>query len=248
MTASEQLPVVFVHAFPFGTGMWRSQMDAVTGRRLVAPPLPGFDGHPLVAERTMDGYARDVLASLDREGIGRAVFCGLSLGGYVTFGILRQAMARVGGLVLADTRTTIDTPDRLAARVRSIEKARTQGPPAIAEEMIPSVLGATTRATRPDVVSEVRRLIESQPGETIAAGLEAMMTRPDSADIVARVTVPTLIIVGDEDTVSPPSDAESMHRAVRGSKLVTIAGAGHMSNLEAPEEFNAALRDFLRQV
>lgn len=226
--------------------MWASQLSAVADRQVIVPPLPGFDGRPRIAEPTMDGYARDVLAQVDAAGIGRAVFCGLSLGGYVIFGILRQAMARVGGLVLADTRTTVDTPDRLAARYRSIEKARTLGPPAIADEMGPGLVSAATHAQRPQVDAEIRRLIEAQSADAIADGLQAMITRPDSGAVLATVRVPTLVIVGQEDAITPVADAERMYRAVPGSRMVTIPGVGHMSNLEAPDAFNDALRHFLR--
>jgi pimeloyl-ACP methyl ester carboxylesterase len=220
-------------------------MDAAPGWQIVTLPLPGFDGRPLLPERTMDAYARDLLHALDGMGIRRAVFGGLSMGGYVIFGVLRQAPERVAGLLLADTRTSEDNPERRAARERSIDLARRAGPPAVADEMLPSILGATTRERRPGVVARVRALIEAQPAETIAAGLEAMMNRPDSAAVLRQVTVPSTIIVGDEDTVTPRSDAEQMHRAVAGSTLVAIPGAGHMANLEEPEAFNDALRAFL---
>ena len=228
-----------------GPGMWAPQLDAAPGWRILTPPLPGFDGRPLTAEHTMDAYGRAVVDSLDAAGIERAVFGGLSLGGYVIFGILRQAPERVAGLILADTRTSVDTPERRAAREHSIALARSSGAAAIADEMLPNILGATTRAERPAVVARVRALIEAQPPETIAAGLEAMKDRPDSADVLRRVTVPTTIIVGDEDTITPPSDAEHMQRCVTGSTLVTIPRSGHMANLETPREFNAAMGSFL---
>jgi pimeloyl-ACP methyl ester carboxylesterase len=239
--------LVLVHAFPFGTSMWRRQMTAFPGWRVVAPPLPGFDGHPRLPDPTIDGYARDLLATLDRMEIERAVFGGLSMGGYTIFGVLRQAPERALGLILADTRTSIDSPERRAAREQSITLALTRGAAAIADEMIPNILGMTTRSRRPDVVEEVRSLITSQPPETIADGLRAMMERPDSAGVLNGITVPTTIIVGDEDTITPPSDAEFMHRQVRGSTLVAIPNAGHMANLESPGAFNDAVRAFLER-
>jgi pimeloyl-ACP methyl ester carboxylesterase len=225
--------------------MWRSQLQAVTDRPVLTPPLPGFDGRPRLSEPTMDSYARDVLRQLEEQGVGSAIFGGLSLGGYVLFGILRQAPERVAGLILADTRSSLDTPERLQARKRSIETVRRHGPSAIADEMIPGLLGPTTHATRPLVAAEVRRLIESQTADAIADGLQAMMTRPDSAPVLAGVRVPSVIIVGAEDTITPVSDAADLHQNIAGSRLVTIPGAGHMSNMEAPGEFNEALLAFL---
>jgi pimeloyl-ACP methyl ester carboxylesterase len=225
--------------------MWRSQLQAVTDRPVLTPPLPGFDGRPRLSEPTMDSYARDVLRQLEEQGVGSAIFGGLSLGGYVLFGILRQAPERVAGLILADTRSSLDTPERLQARKRSIETVRRHGPSAIADEMIPGLLGPTTHATRPLVAAEVRRLIESQTADAIADGLQAMMTRPDSAPVLAGVRVPSVIIVGAEDTITPVSDAADLHQNIAGSRLVTIPGAGHMSNMETPGEFNEALLAFL---
>jgi pimeloyl-ACP methyl ester carboxylesterase len=237
--------LVFVHAFPMGARMWDAQRAAITGWRVVVPSLPGFDGRPLSAEPTMAAYARDLLDTLDRLRVGRAVFCGLSLGGYVLFELLRQAPARAAGLILADTRTSVDTPERLAGRERSIALARADGPAAIATDMLPALLGPTTHAQRPDVVARVRALIESQPAETIVAGQQAMMTRVDSAAVLPTITVPTVIIVGDEDVITPPSDAQFMQERIQGSTVVTIGGAGHMSNLEDPEAFNGAMHEFL---
>jgi pimeloyl-ACP methyl ester carboxylesterase len=114
--------------------------------------------------------------------------------------------------------------------------------------MIPNLLGPSTHASRRHVAAELRQLIASQPAEGIADGLQAMMTRPDSAATLAAVRVPTLIMVGTEDTITPVSDAQSMHRAIPGSRLVTIHGVGHMSNMEAPGEFNAALTEFLQDL
>jgi pimeloyl-ACP methyl ester carboxylesterase len=161
--------------------------------------------------------------------------------------LLRQAPQRIAGLLLADTRTSIDTPERQAARERSIARARAEGSRAIADEMLPGILGPTTHARRPDVVAQVRRLIESQPSETIAAGLQAIMSRPDSAAVLPSIAVPTTIVVGDEDVITPPSDAAFMHRRVSGSTLTIIPGAGHMTNLEAPDAFNAALQGLLER-
>lgn len=250
MSAAPASPrvLVLVHAFPMGAAMWAPQLAAAPGWTILTPSLPGFDGRALVSERTIDAYARDLLETLDEHQVRRAVFAGLSMGGYVLFGVLRQAPDRVAGLLLADTRTSVDTDGRLAARYRSIDIARQSGARAIADDMLPGILGATTQASRPQVVAEVRRLIESQPAETIIAALEAMIARPDSTGTLASVRVPTTIVVGDEDRITTVADAEHMQRQIPGSSLVTLPGAGHMSNLETPDAFNAALQRLLAHV
>jgi pimeloyl-ACP methyl ester carboxylesterase len=245
MPANASRVLVLLHAFPVGQAMWRAQLDAAPGWRVVTPSLPGFDGRPLVDRPGMATYATAVLDTLEGLNIQQAVFGGLSMGGYVLFEILRQAPTRVSGLLLADTRTSADNPERRAARLRSRDLARRDGPPAIADEMIPAILGETTRTSRPEVVAQVRAMIETQTAEAIAQGLEAMMDRPDSAATLSGVTVPTAIVVGEEDTITPVADGEAMQRLVPGSTLVRIPRAGHMANLEAPRAFNDAMQAFL---
>lgn len=240
--------LVLVHAFPMGARMWDPQRSAAPGWRIVTPSLPGFDGRPPASERTMAGFARDLLAWLDEARIDRAVFGGLSLGGYVLFELLRQAPARVSGLILANTRTSGDTPARLDARYRSIARARAEGAAAIAAEMIPGLLGPTSHATRPGVARQLRALIEAQPSETIVAGLEAIISRRDASDVLASIDVPATVIAGDEDAITTVADAAFMQARIQGASLVVIPGAGHMSNLETPAEFNRALGDLLLRV
>jgi 3-oxoadipate enol-lactonase len=123
-----------------------------------------------------------------------------------------------------------------------------EGLGALATELMPRYVGATTLATRPAVVAEVRRLIESHPRETVKAGARALMNRPDSTPLLSGITAPTLIIVGEEDLLTPPVESERMHAAIAGSRLVTIPGAGHITNMETPEAFNQAVTAFLGSV
>jgi len=159
--------------------------------------------------------------------------------------LLRLAARYVQGLVLADTRSQADTPEGIAGRARLLQVVQDKGPAAVADEMIPKLLGATTQQTREAVVEQVRSLVMASSSDAIAGAIRALMTRPDSTPLLASIHVPTLIIVGEEDTVTPPAASEELHRAIGGSELVRIAGAGHLSNLEQPESFNASLATFL---
>jgi 3-oxoadipate enol-lactonase len=227
--------------------MWEPQLElADLGWRVIVPQLRGFDdgaGEPPAA--SIDDYAGDIIDLLDGLHIHDAVVGGLSLGGYVTFGLLRHAASYVRGLILADTRTAADTPDGVQGRTRMLQLLAEKGPSAIADEMIPKLLGASTMARRPDVVARVRALVLDNPSSAIAGAIGALMTRPDSAPLLPSIHVPTLIVVGDEDTLTPPPMSEEMHRGIGGSELVTIPGAGHLSSLEQPAAFNAALARFL---
>jgi pimeloyl-ACP methyl ester carboxylesterase len=239
--------LVLLHAFPLNARMWEGQLSlADTGWRVIAPQLRGFDGgadDPPAA--SVDDYAGDVIDLLDALHVKQAVVCGQSMGGYVAFALLRLAARYVQGLVLADTRSQADTPEGVAGRTRLLQVVQDKGPSAVADEMIPKLLGETTRSTRPAVVELVRALAVANSSDAIAGAIRALMTRPDSTALLSSIHVPTLVVVGDEDTVTPPSASEEMHHAIAGSELVRIPQAGHLSNLEQPELFNAALAAFL---
>src|SRR5262249_52978441 len=151
----------------------------------------------------------------------------------------------IQGLILADTRSQADTPEGVAGRVRMLQLVKDRGASAVADEMIPKLLGETTRRTQPAIEARVRSLVTANSAEAIAGALRALMTRPDSTPLLASIHVPTLIVVGEEDAVTPPSLSEDLHHNIGGSELVRIPRAGHLSNLEQPEVFNAALAAFL---
>jgi 3-oxoadipate enol-lactonase len=215
------------------------------------PPDPffqrgvGTDPVPTGAAPSVDDYAGDVIDLLDALHVHEAVVVGLSMGGYVAFAMMRLASRYIHALVLADTRPQADTPEGLENRKRMVQLARERGVAAIADEMVPKLLGETTRRQRPDVVSRVRSLALSSSLDGVVGALEAMKTRPDSTPLLASIHVPTLVLVGDEDGITPPAVAEAMHRAIAGSQLVVVPGAGHLPNLEDPNAFDASLADFL---
>jgi pimeloyl-ACP methyl ester carboxylesterase len=243
-------PVVLIHAFPLNADMWRPQLERVPeGWRVIAPDLRGFGpGHAPSgggAKLTLDDMARDVALLLDHLEVASAVIGGLSLGGYVTFALFRLVPELFSGLILADTKAQADTPEGLDARRQMIELARVSGASAVADQMLPKLLGATTAATRPDVQSQVRAMIETAPVGAITAAIEAMMGRPDSTPDLARISCPALIMVGAEDLITPVRDAESIQQGIVRSRVVVIPAAGHLSNLESPDTFSKAVADFV---
>jgi pimeloyl-ACP methyl ester carboxylesterase len=243
--------LALVHAFPMGVRMWEPQAaEPPPGWRVILPALAGFDGSTPRPSDTaaMDDYARDVLTLLAALGIERAVIGGVSMGGYVTFGVLRLASERVRGVILADTRSGADSEEARAGRRRMIELLEREGPGGVAADMLPKLLGRTTLATRPELVRFVRATIESQSKEAIEGAILRLMSRPDSTPLLASVRVPALVLVGDEDALTPPSEAEKMHAALPDATLEIIRGAGHLSNLENPDAFNAAVARFLTRL
>ncbi|HEX6976290.1 MAG TPA: alpha/beta fold hydrolase [Vicinamibacterales bacterium] len=242
-------PVVLLHAFPLNAEMWRPQLERVPpGWRYIAPDLRGFGpgARPDDESLTMAELAADVTALLDHLGIEQATIGGLSMGGYVTLALFRAAPERFTGIVLADTRPQADTEEGRAGRRRMRELVRARGVGAVVDEMLPKLLGETTRRERAEVEAEVRRIAAANSPSAIAAALAAMMERPDSSALLPTMSCPALVIVGDEDVLTPPADAEAMDRQLPRSRLVTLPQAGHLSNLETPDAFASALADFTR--
>jgi pimeloyl-ACP methyl ester carboxylesterase len=225
--------------------MWEPQSAvAETGWRLVLPQLRGMDGVDETPVSSMDDYAADVIDLLDALHLHDAVIGGLSMGGYVSLAVFRHAASYFRGLVLADTRPHADTEEAAAGRTRLLALVREKGPSAVADEMVPKLLGEAS-LQRPEVVQKVRSLILSNSTTAIAGAITAMLTRPDSKGLLGSIHCPTLILVGEHDKLTPPSVAAELHESIAGSELVTIPGAGHLANLEQPEAFNAALARFL---
>jgi pimeloyl-ACP methyl ester carboxylesterase len=239
--------VVLLHGFPFNRSMWREQAQALSDAcRVVAPDLRGMGETPLGdGTVTMGEMAEDVAALLDALNVERAVLGGLSMGGYVAFEFFRRFPHRVRALVLADTRPQADTHEAQRTREETAQRALRDGMEPVADSMLPKLLSASTRERKPDVVERVRAMMLGTSPEGAAAALRAMAVRRDQTDMMPSIDVPTLIIVGSEDSITPPSDAEAMGAKVKGSRLVRLEGAGHVSNFERPEEFNRALGEFV---
>jgi 3-oxoadipate enol-lactonase len=241
-------PVVLLHAFPLSADMWRPQLEGVAeGWRLIAPDLQGFGPRAAASggTTTIDDLAGGVEAVLDALGIETAAIGGLSMGGYVTFALFRRSPGRFTSVLLADTKAPADTPEGREGRRKMIELVRRDGPSAVADQMVPKLLGETSARDRPALAAQVRQMIEANKADGIAAALEAMLERQDSTPLLNQMSCPALVIVGAEDTLTPPAEAEAMRDQLVRSRLVVLPSAGHLSNLETPDAFSQALADFL---
>jgi pimeloyl-ACP methyl ester carboxylesterase len=245
--AGNGTPIVLLHAFPLNSSMWDEQLSFLSKRfHIIAPDLRGF-GHSESSggQYSIDEMAADVASLLQLIGIDSAVLVGLSMGGYVAMAFYRNHPQLVRALVLADTRPGADTPEARDRRHKSAQRAETDGAGAIADDMLPVLLGPTTLKSRPDVVERARRITESNSPSGIASGQRAMAARLDSTELMKSVSVPTLVIVGSEDGLTPAADAEKLRDAIRGARLEVIPAAGHLSNLEQPELFSQAIERFV---
>lgn len=239
--------LVLVHAFPLSAEMWEPQLAAPpAGWRVVAPDLAGFGrSFPVPASATFEDDARDVVALLDHLGETQAAIGGLSMGGYVAFALLRVAPERVRALVLADTRPDADSAEARRSRQAMLSTLDRDGVETIVEGMLPRLLGATTLETRPDVVARVREIGRRQPADGVRAAIHRLMGRPDSTPLLPALRCPALVVAGAEDAITGPDLARRMQGEIPGARLVLLESAGHLSNLEQPGAFNAALGEFL---
>jgi 3-oxoadipate enol-lactonase len=235
--------VVFLHAFPLQSEMWQSILGAVPdGWRALAPDMRWQPGV------TMSDLAGDVIDLLDHLGVVQAAVVGCSMGGYVLFEIVKSAPRYVSAVGLVSTRPGADNEEGRKNRQKMIEQVDREGVEAIANQMVPKLLGATTQRDRPDLTKQIRSLILGNTPERIKAAVTAMMERGDSTPLLAKIDVPALIIHGAEDTLIPPSEAEGMHRAIRNSQLELIPSSGHLPNLEQPVAFDGMLWPFLKKL
>lgn len=194
---------------------------------------------------TMGDYAARVIDLLDALHIEDAVVGGCSMGGSLAFALYRRAPRYFRGLLLVDTRAEADAPEALERREKMLQLVAGTGTAAVVDEMVPKLLGGTTRRTRPDVVERARSIALANGVESIAGMIRALMSRQDSTPLLPSIRIPTLIIVGEEDTLTPPEVSERMHKAISGSQLAVLPAAGHLSSLEDPQTFNDTLARFL---
>jgi len=243
-------PIVFLHAFPLNRTMWATQAAALSRQfRTISIDLRGLGESDAPYWRySMEHYVRDVKDVLAYLGVENALFVGLSLGGYLEFALYRAHPTLMRGLVLADTRAEADTPAQIQWRFNLAQRTAAEGPSAVIAEMLPKLLAPARYDRDPDLVAKVRALLQAAPVPGIIGALMAIAERADSTDLLPAITVPTLVIVGADDVLTTRADAERMAKRIRSAELVVIPDAGHLSNLEQPDQFTAAVERFAKKV
>ncbi len=241
--------LLLIHAFPMGAGLFEA-VEPPPGWRLWAPPLPGFDGSPLPppGSTALDDYAHAVLAWLDARGVRTCVVGGVSMGGYVAAALWRLAPERCEGLLFIDTRAQADSESARAGRETMLVALHQRGVGAVADQMVPNLLGASTRRQHPAVEARLQDLIARQAAAAVEGAIVRIRDRADAAPTLGTVTVPTLVVVGEEDVITPVPEAERIAALVPGARLVRLPAVGHLPPMEAPEAFNRLLAGFLAEV
>ncbi len=241
--------VVLLHPYPSDHSFWLPIVPILEARfRLVSPDLRGL-GRSGVGDgpSTMRQIAQDVLRLCDALDIGRATFVGCSVGGYVLFELWRQARERINALALLDTRAGLDTDEGRLARLKNADETLERGTEWAVEQMLPRLLSPVTIASRSDVVEQVKATTRHASSAGMAALQRGMAQRPDSLPTLATITVPTLVLGGEDDQPTPVSELEILARGIPGAELKIIARAGHLAAMEQPEEVGRLLRDFLER-
>lgn len=246
--SGDGLPVVFLHGFPHDRTLWSAQRTSLASRvRCIVPDLRGFGHSSTHGPFSMDQYADDVVELLNLLSIDRAAICGLSMGGYVAMAMWRRHPDRIGAMVFCDTKAGADSEEARGRRDELIALVKRDGARAIAEAQLTGMVGSTTRARRIDVVNGLRAMMGRQPAAGIIGALQALRDRPDSRETLRTITVPSLVVVGEEDALTPIKEARAIAEALPPAarvRLEIIAGAGHVPCIERPAATTHALSDF----
>ena len=246
---AHKVALLLVHGFPLDHRLWRAQLDGLSSLvRVIAPDLAGhgISGSP-AHPYSMDWYADDLAALLNHLGVERVILAGLSMGGYIAFAFWRRHPERVRALVLMDTRAEPDSSQDRSNRDASAARVQAAGAQSFVREMLPRLL-APQNLSGGRAVDEALRMMASQPVSGIIGALGALRDRADSRPTLPAITVPTLVLVGEADALTPPKDGEAMAQAIPDAQMIVVSDAGHLSPMENPRAVNAALRVFIRRV
>ena len=243
-------PVIFVHGFPFDHTMWEPQMKSLPNHfRAITYDVRGHGGSDVAdGQYTIEFFVDDLIALLDHLVIAQAVLCGLSMGGYIALRAYERYPQRFKALVLCDTKSEPDTNEGKVKRSATLKTVKSEGVGVFADEFVKAIFAPETFQTLPEVIESIKSTIRSNSPIGISGAALALAMRTDTSGLLSKIQVPTLILVGEHDKLTPPSASEALQRQITGSELHIIRQAGHMSNLENAPAFNKHLIDFLNRM
>lgn len=247
---SGQYPVILLHGYPFDKSMWDAQVSHLkSSHRVIAYDIRGFGAsRDETSPLSLDLFRDDLIQFMDVLNIDKAILCGLSMGGYIALHALKKYPWRFQALILCDTQCVADTPEGKAKRLQSIEDIKAKGTSAFNEGFIKNVFHKDTPEKHPELVAALRTVVNGNSERIITQGLQALADREESCTSLGDIHLPTLILCGRDDVVTPLAQSEFLHAHIKGSILQVIDHAGHVSNLEAADEFNEHLSAFLGTV
>ena len=244
------IPILFLHGFPFDKSMWKGQLDSLkSSNRVIAIDIRGFGKS--TDEKTLlniDLFGDDLIAFMDKLNIDKVIICGLSMGGFITLNVIKKFPERFEAVILCDTQCIADTAEVKQNRYKTIKQINLEGVTVFNEKFIKSVFHPNSLIDKKELVENLRSIVFANSKEIIVAGLTALAERSESCSSLNSIHIPTLIICGKEDEVTPLSQSEFMHKYIKGSVLKIINDAGHVSNLEQADKFNIYLQDFINTI
>ncbi len=247
--AGDGMPLLFIHGYPLSRKMWQPQVKALQDiASVITVDLRGHgESYAFEPPYSMDTLADDCYRLLSSLGTpDRIIVCGLSMGGYITFALYRKHPELFSGMILTSTRAAADSPEGKAGREVGIKTVHEHGVPNIVDGMLPRAVSPVTQVTKPNLMETIREIMLETSANGVSGALLGMRDRPDSTPMLPQITCPTLIIQGSDDQLIPVKEAEAMAGRIANSSLVVIPQAGHLPNLEQPEMFNQAVRDFIK--
>jgi len=248
----ESSPILFVHGFPLSSEMWKYQIQELQDKqnlRIITYDLRGHGRSDVSdGQYTIELFVDDLIALLDYLKIGKTILCGFSMGGYIALRAIERNPDRFDALILCDTMSVADSNEAKIRRANSIKQVKKEGVERFAEGFLKAVFAAQTFNTKPDIIEETRKIILSNSPLGICGTLIAMAGRTDTTEALSKISVPTLILVGKLDAVTPQSAAINMHEKIRNSEIHVIDDASHMSNMENSPAFNGHLIHFLHNI
>lgn len=241
------VPVIFLHGFPFDKSMWKEQIESLKDSCcVIAIDIRGFGkSKDEKTHLSIDLFAEDLVSFMDRRNIEKAIICGLSMGGFIALNATVRFPERFEALILCDTQCIADTPEVKEKRIETIEQIKHNGTDSFNEQFVKSVFHPNSLKNKTKLVESLRSVVFANSNRTITAGLTALAERSETCSFLGAISIPTLIICGRADEVTPLAQSEFMHEHIKDSVLKIIDNAGHVSNLEQPDEFNAHLLEFL---
>lgn len=242
--------IIFIHGFPLNKSMWNKQIESLKDDcRVIAYDIRGHGNSEMGdADFSIDLFAKDLLAFMDALKFEKAIVCGLSMGGYIALNAIENHPERFSGLVLSDTNCTADTLEGKEKRMKTIESIKENGVEKLANDMVINLFAPETFQMNPTEIALAREMIVKTSKQSLYNTLHALAGRKETCSKLKNIKVPVLILVGKEDKITPPEAASAMHEKITNSSLHVISNAGHLSNMENPDEFNNQLKKFVKSI
>ncbi|PBQ32902.1 alpha/beta hydrolase [Sphingobacteriaceae bacterium] len=246
----QTLPVIFIHGFPFSKESWRPQFEFLKEtHRVIIYDLPGFGGSTTDTEETsISFFADNLIHFMDALQIEKAVVCGLSMGGYILLNAVERYQDRFEAIILSDTQCVADTDEGAKKRYDTIKEIEAKGLNEFTEGFVKKAFSKETQAKKAELVESIKQVILSNPQKSITAALKAMAGRKETCSGLENISLPTLILCGEEDELTPVAQSQKLFDAMPNAEIHIIASAGHLSNLEQEEVFNDHLHNFISDI